>query len=457
VRRHRSRPIFAALPLALAIVAEAAWVSVLVGLVQEFTLHEPTLGIGALAALVAAGVVAARLLGPRLGDHWPTVALALCAAGGAVGWVSSPAVRDALASAAIGDALILNPGGWLAGLAVLRGFAHARLPLNEPTLAHMFAAGVPGLAIAAIAGGMVAEPFRSRFLADTIVAAITFATTATLALALTRLSAVGADAGFDWRRNPTWVGLLMVLVVAATTLAAVTSSIVAPAIAFVVGAAIGPLLVVAVVVGFNHGVIRILLIAVVVAIGFAALMSLVSGGSIAPGDLLGGGVPAATPAPPAEAVWVGTAALVAIAAVVIVLLARLWLRRVPRTEDDVDEIRTIDRIAPPARAARRRRSRGGPPVDAVGAYLALMGDLSDRPGVRRNPAETPAEHARRLRAADSAGLSLDLLAADYALVRFGGVTLSARENGRAVERWRSLRRRLGASGTRRGDRPQKSA
>ena len=61
---------------------------------------------------------------------------------------------------------------------------------------------MPGLAFAAIVGGMVAEPFRGRFLADAIVASIVFATTATLALALTRLTAVGADSGFDWRRNP---------------------------------------------------------------------------------------------------------------------------------------------------------------------------------------------------------------------------------------------------------------
>ncbi len=39
-------------------------------------------------------------------------------------------------------------------------------------------------------------------------------------------------------------------------------------------------------------------------------------------------------------------------------------------------------------------------------------------------------------------LRLDLLAADYALVRDGGLTLSAREDRRAVDRWRSLRRSL---------------
>jgi hypothetical protein len=45
---------------------------------------------------------------------------------------------------------------------------------------------------------------------------------------------------------------------------------------------------------------------------------------------------------------------------------------------------------------------------------------------------------------DGAPLSLDLLAADYALARYGGVDLPPREDVKAVSRWRSLRRRLRA-------------
>ena len=75
--------------------------------------------------------------------------------------------------------------------------------------------------------------------------------------------------------------------------------------------------------------------------------------------------------------------------------------------------------------------------------MALVDDLADRPQVRREPAETPAEHARRLREGGGSALGLDLLAADYALVRFAGVRLSEREDRRAVARWRTLRRTLG--------------
>jgi hypothetical protein len=454
-QRRFVTPVLVALPLVLAIVAEAAWISVLAGLIQEYALHEPSLGIPALAGFVLAGVLAARLIGVRLGERWPLAAAGLCLAGGAIGWLSSPDALAALRTGGPVAALATNPAGWLAALAIARGFAHARLPLSEATLGHLLGLGIPMLAFTAIVGGMVAEPFRGRFLADAIVAAIVFATTATLSLALTRLTAVGADSGFDWRRNPWWVGLLTVLVLVTTVLAFVTSSIAAPAIAFVVGASIGPLLVVGVIVGFNRGTVRILAIAFVAALIFAGLMNLLGGRSVPTLDLGGGAPSEVTRDPPSEVVALGSGLLLVLAAIAIILLARLWMRRIPLGEDDVPETRTIDRGLEPPRRRRWTRRRRPEPVDAVTAYVALVEDLAGRPGVRREAAETPAEHARRLRQVGDSQLGLDLLAADYALARFGGITLSSRENGRAVARWRSLRRRLG--GERVPGRPGKSA
>jgi hypothetical protein len=71
--------------------------------------------------------------------------------------------------------------------------------------------------------------------------------------------------------------------------------------------------------------------------------------------------------------------------------------------------------------------------------MALVRDLDDHPAVRRVAGETPAEHAARLRSAGPSPLSLDLLAADYALARYAGVELPPREDRRAVRRWRLLR------------------
>jgi hypothetical protein len=137
----------------------------------------------------------------------------------------------------------VNVAGWVGALAVLRGYAHAKLPVSAGTLGTVFAVGVPCLAIAALAGGMIAEPHRARFLADATVAVVIFAGSVVVALAIARLTAVGAGSGFDWRRNPTWVALLVVLVL--TTLAvAVPSSIASPLIALIAGSAVGPLLVI---------------------------------------------------------------------------------------------------------------------------------------------------------------------------------------------------------------------
>jgi hypothetical protein len=47
-----------------------------------------------------------------------------------------------------------------------------------------------------------------------------------------------------------------------------------------------------------------------------------------------------------------------------------------------------------------------------------------------------------LRSTGPATLSLDLLAADYALARYGNMDLPAREDRKAVKRWRLLRRLL---------------
>ncbi len=239
------------------------------------------------------------------------------------------------------------------------------------------------------------------------------------------------------------------LVVATSVLAILASSIAAPAVAFLVGAAIGPLLVIAVVIGFNRGTLRVLAIAVVAAVVFVALRNLFAGSGALSIDLGGGAPSEIAETAPGEAVAVGSGLLLVVAAIALILLARLWMRRLPPVEDDVRETRMIDRGDEPSRRRLPGRRRRADPVDAVSAYLALVDDLADRPSVRREPAETPGEHARRLRdhGGDAAAtFGLDLLAADYALARFGGVRLSEREDRRAVARWRALRRQLGELG-----------
>src|SRR6476661_6437375 len=189
------RVVVALAPVALVVMAEAAWISVLAGLLQEYALHDPVFGIPPLAACVVAGIALARWLGPRSGRRWPAIAFGLVATTGAMGWLSSAEAQRALGGG-IGPALAAHPGGWLAGIALLRGFAHARIPLAEGTVANLLGVGVPGLALAAALGGLIGDPYRTRFLADATAAAIVYVAAAVLALALTRLDAVGLDAGF---------------------------------------------------------------------------------------------------------------------------------------------------------------------------------------------------------------------------------------------------------------------
>jgi hypothetical protein len=429
-------------PLALTILAESAWVAIAAGLVQEFALHEPRLGIVAMAPFVIGGVVAARLFAERPG--WPLLALSLCTAGGVIGWLLAPEARAALMSDGPGAAFGAHPGGWLAGIAVLRGFAHARSPLNESTLANLIGFGIPGLAVAAIAGGMVAEPWRSHFLEEAFVAAIAFGASATLALALVRLSEVGADSSFDWRHNPSWVALLVVLVAVAAALAVPASNLVAPIVAFVVGATLAPIVIIGGIIGFNLRAARILAAFAVVTIGIGALASILGLGPD-PSSLTQDGliaIPNEQPAQPGAELIIGSGIVVLLAVVGILVLARHWMRHLTATDSRVFEERMIDRSERSAPRRRHRVRRRATPTNAVGAYIELVSDLTDRPSFRREPAETPAEHAHRLRVAGQSGLSLELLAADYALARFGGVVLSPVEDRRAVGRWRQLRRRL---------------
>ncbi len=433
-------------PVGLVIIAEAAWISVLGGLIQEFTLHDPQLGIPQLALVVASGAVVAHTIGPRLGRRWPPVALVLVVVAGVLGMLASGASRASL-SAGIGPALAAHPGGILAGLALLRGFAHARLPLAEGTLTRLLALGAPGLAFAALLGGLIAEPYRSWFLADTLVASIVFVGSTVLALAFARLGAIGDDRGIDWRRNPAWLGLTLLLLIAAIAAALPLAAVAGTAIPILVGLAFGPLMILGLAAGLDRTGRRVL-IALGVIVVIIYVRSLLGGvGVPLPGQPPAGGVADAANPDADRMMTIGVGGLLILAGVAaVLLLVALWMRRTHVDEDDdLEETRVVDRGTTDDGSEPRHRRRFGrrpDPVGAVAAYVTLLADLDKHPFLRREAGETPAEHAARLREAGTAALPLDLLAADYALVRDGGLRLTAGEERRAVERWRSLRRSL---------------
>ena len=443
--RRRALTFLEIAPVALVVVAEAAWVSVIGGFIQEVRLQAPVLGIPALTLFVVAGLVAARTIGPRIGDRWAFVGLALSLAAGAIGWLASSDARASLLAGDLPKAISENPGGWVAGLALLRGFATARFPLSADTCARMLQLGIPGLALIAVIGGAVVEPWRSIFLADTLIASVVFVACGTFALAFARQRTIAGDSHLDWRRNRSWLGMLVGAVVVASLIALVSAGSIGTAIPILIGISIGPLVILGLVFGTNRRTIRVVGICAAVAVLiYVVLTSVVTIAPPPPTDgSSGNGLPPSPETDPSVIVGLGGISVV-LALIAVLILIRLWMSQMGPVEGEPDEIRTIDRgEAPDGPGSARRRRRHGTPVDATTAYLALMDDLERRPGVDRDPSETPAEHARRLRLDGTGDLGLDLLAADYALVSFGGIGLPAREDRRAVARWRRLRASLG--------------
>lgn len=447
-------------PVGLVIVAEAAWIAIVGGLVEEYALRSPRLGIAELAAFVLVGAAAAHFLAPRLGPaRWVVFSIALVAVGAVLGILAAPESRAALFDPAGGlvAALARHPGGLVAGLAVVRGFRHPQLPLDEDGLRHLFAGGSAVAVFGALAGTLVAEPWRDRFLGDTLNQVVIFAVTAVLGLALARQLAAELEGGERWTPNTSWIGLVAI-VVAITGLAVVPASTIAsPLVELTVYLLLATLLVVGAVMGWTRQTVVGLIAVVVVFVAIGVFLSLSPPNAADPGSIgAGAGLPTgagdgpdATTSPTIPIGLVYGLAFT-LAALLIGAFAWLWTRdRRARAAGDVIETRFIDR----SRGNEAPRSTPGwlarlgihrSPGDAPNAYLALIRELSGKVGVERDASETPHEHAHRLRTSGSPTLALELLAADYALARFAGEPLTRREHRRGVDRWRDLRQRLSA-------------
>jgi hypothetical protein len=438
--------------LGLMILAEAAWITVVASLVQEYALRVSIIGIPGFALFVTAGtVVAIRLSGP-LGKRWPPVALVLVAAAGFVGCLASPEAREALAVGDLARAIASNPGGWLAALAVLRGFAHANDTVSGDTPESLIGLGVPGIAAAAIIGGAVSDPWRSAFLTEAFLAASVFGVAAALALTVRRLNVMGRETGFDWGPSPVTVALLTAALIWVIVVTGQIAGLIGGSIQIGLATAIGPLAVVGLILGWSRARLRLAL-SLLLMMGVIVVVALIVGHTSESNQAAPPGS-ADQPSDSSAAVQllslgIGTLAMAG-AVVVVLLLLQRWMRSFAAPDSaPVLETRWVD-IRPRSRPAIKRIwRRRHDPHDAADAYAALMTDLEPREDVRREAGETPREHAARLRDQRQGALSLDLLAADYVLERFGQATLSERENGRALDRWRRLRGHIGRDGPQR--------
>src|SRR3954468_22184189 len=440
-----------AVPLILAIVAEAAWIAVVANVINEYFLRQPVLEIPAFMVFVTVGFFASRRLSPTIGQRWPAFVLIATIAAALVGVLAAPASREALDQPfpdGLTSMLGANPGGLLAGVAFLRGVAwgHAGMPLPEDKLVRLLGGGLIVVALGAVAGALAIEPWRSPFLASALLDGLVFGGAALLSLAFTRQAIAAGDVAAGWQRNPVWVITLLVVVATLVALSVAVSGQVKPTLELVVAALVAPLAVIGLIAGWTKRGLRIFTVILIGAVILGTLGSaIVEYQQQGSGEANGVG---ARGSPVDTAVTIGVAGTVLVILVLVVLvLVRLWMRRLRVESNDVVEERYVDRSEEPDATQRRKRRLGfgRQPGDAAAAYRALLADLADRNGVRREAWETPHEHAERLRRERQGALPLNLLAADYALAEFGAVELSPTENRRAIGRWRALRRRLQAT------------
>ncbi len=448
----RSRWLAETAPAVLCGIAEAAWITVF-GAAFSAPFGGPGPGGTFLPVLLAVlvGIVAARLVPHR---RW------------------RPAVLLSLAVLAVGAALTMGPPlGLVAAdgqrpfaaypllaLALLRGVVEGDPEAGEEAIVGLVRLSPLLLGAGWLLGLVIAEDSRDAFVAEATFATFTFIIAGALALGLSRLVALEAEV----RHRPRGDGARLLLI---ALVVGCTFAVVLPA-AVLLGRPVGAIV---------GGVIATLFTTLgAVAGSIVGLVLFIAGtlvGLIV--GLLGIKRPTPNPpssgepqvpslpsgtTPPSDILNVAVAVLVVLAFIAVAgYLVLRWQgrRRGPRPDTGISERRSIvlepHLRLPLLRMATQRWRGWSPPRSALDAYPRLLADWASLPAVARDPAETPSGHAARLRSSGHGDFGLDLLAADYQLVRFGGVALTPREERRAIDRWRRLHARRPVPDARAGE------
>ena len=433
----------------LAVVAEGALLAVVYVAVETTIDHRaPLLGVLELSAAAGATayLVHRRWLDPDVDAGRFLAWLALL---GAIGWLWDADVRRLVLAGDPVAAFPLHPGGWLMVVAGMRGVARG-VEVDDRALTRLVLVGVPALAVPWIIGQLAAGDLRDVFIEEAFVASLSFVTSGFIAAGLARLQEIGRETGIDWRHDRSWLGTVLgvlVVVLAVGVPASILLGLPGDAVARGVLAPIISLL--------GYLVIGVAAAAALVAALLATILKSI-GISLPPPVTPNRLGPPRLETLTFEQIRGPMTALVAawiVIAVVLVVLARVWLRRRPgragRGGSEERSFRLPEHIF--ARRARTPRpqppARRRDPTDAVTAYLAVLDDLSTlAPAAARAEHETPRRHAARV----SLGMELDRLQADYSLARYGGRLLTRGEHRRAMGRWQRLRQRLRARPNRSG-------
>ncbi len=423
---------------------EAAWLT-LAYLVLEWLAgrDQLDLGIAQLGAAAIVGTLLSRALHRRSRSAYVGVLLGAAALAGAVGiWL---AAAPALAGADKAASLVVNSGGWLLGVAVLRGSTHADLEGDAGHAERVLDAGLIGLAafwiFASASGLATTDPFAVTAYAATL----TFVSAGLISLGLARLTELrveGVDRAARWRWLILVVAVSGAVFVIGVPLAAVLGVPVSAALIGVAGPLAPVLFVIVALIAIPLGLIAELLHLLLPAAPGAPFPDL--GPAASPG--FGQTQPGQGAASAPDGGWMLWPLLGGLA-VLLAIGIGMRLRR-PTLDDDLVaevEIRESEPIGgslligglPRPRIPWRRPGRTVPRT-ARDAYPLALTLLVGRPEERR-VGETPRDHARRV-ASTSLGRSVGRLAVDYQLIAFGGRSVSAAEERRALERWRQVER-----------------
>ncbi len=390
--------------------------------------------LGVMASRWAASQPASRLL-------LPTLAVATAV----MGWVADPLVRATLVGSDPAAALARHLPGWLLGLALLRGAAHADPADDDRVTSALLAVGVPALAIPWL---LPAVNHRPDLAAPVLLGSLVFVASGLLAIAFGRLQALGL-APHESRGGRAWTMVAVTITVLMSGLAIGAALVLGAPIQLLVAAALGPAArLLALLVAWLAPLVAPIWTAAATIVGSVRLPGVgpATGGGTPPGAVPVSSVPPGGVPPPLVPVLVVMAALLALG--LLIRYRRLFSSPRPWTPERGAEERVFvpPRMALdlrlPGRRPRLRLPHRPAALDAPGAYLRVLAELARHPDLRRGAAETPAAHARRIRGRGLSDAAFGLLAADFELVRYGNRTLSDHETRRGLSRAQRLRREI---------------
>ncbi len=229
------------LPAAQAL-AEGSWLAVVYAALQAATGQFPWIGPLEFGVMAGAGMAWGRRKRWRspVAEALGLPLLALVA--GAFCWLLDPVVRGNLAVGQPVAALSLHGPAWLGAVAFWRGEVHRSIEDDDVIQDRLLRWVLPGLAIPwlvghAVSSGAIEEAFTSAAFVGTVF----FIGSAFTAMGLSRLEAVRAVTGSDWRSNRSWVVLVVGVAIALTLLAAPAAAFLGVPAKALLAAVVGPI------------------------------------------------------------------------------------------------------------------------------------------------------------------------------------------------------------------------